>query len=103
MGGEELKDSKEHADDPDGDHRTDEADRGPDVHETTEIMRTITVAPLCPISAVRLRFVRDQVLAARVRARLPTLATRDTGSAMPVAVTSARPRYIERGVSLEAH
>src|SRR2546426_712890 len=31
MGGEELKDSKEHADDPDGDHRSDEADRGPDV------------------------------------------------------------------------
>src|SRR5437899_7158077 len=103
MGGEELKDSKEHANVPDGDDRSDEADRGPDVRETTEIMRTIKVAPLCPISAVRLRFVRDRVLDAHVRERLPTLATGDTDAAMHGAVPIARPRDVERDVHFEAH
>src|SRR2546425_2574488 len=103
MGGEELKDSKEHADNPDGDHRSDEADRGPDVHETTEIMQTIKVAPLCPISALRLRFVCDRVLDADFRERVPPLATRDAGAAMHGAVQIARPRQSHRAVHLQSN
>src|SRR3989449_9357597 len=75
----------------------------PDVHEATEIGRTIKVAPLRPISALRLRFVLDRVLDADVLERLPTLATGDTGAAMHGAVPIARPRDVERDVHLEAH
>src|SRR5256885_15608386 len=39
MGGAELKDSKVPADDPDGGHRPDEADRHPEVHGTPVLMR----------------------------------------------------------------
>src|SRR3989449_9587807 len=102
-GGEELEDPKEHTDDPDGDHRSDEDDGGPDVHARAEIARTVKVAPLRPISAIRLRFVRDRVLNADFRKRLATLATGDTGAAVHGAVPIARPRDLERDVHLEAH
>src|SRR2546425_3268770 len=103
MGGEELKDSKEHADDPDGDHRSDEADRAPDLQETTEIMQKKKFPPFSPFSAVRLGLVGDRVLDAVFRERAPPLATRDAGAAMHGAVPIARPRDVERDVHLEAH